>query len=90
MVQHRAAYFITNNYSHQAGVTEMLKKLDLPSLSQRRDNLKLVTFHKVVNKQIQMPNNELRFCIPQPKATITTMKELKLELTVTYSPSSLP
>ena len=52
MVQHQAACFITNNY-HQASVTEMLMKLNLPSLSQRRNNLKLVMFHKVVNKQIQ-------------------------------------
>ena len=48
MVQHRAARFIA-----------MLAKLNLPSLAQRRVNTKLVTFHKIINQQIQIPNNDL-------------------------------
>ena len=48
MVQHRAARFIA-----------MLAKLNLPSLAQRRVNTKLVTFHKIINQRIQIPNNEL-------------------------------
>ena len=49
MVQHRAARFITDKYSYQVNVTAMLAKQDLPSLAQRRDNMKLVTFHKIIN-----------------------------------------
>ena len=59
MVQHCVARFITGNYFYQASVTAMLAKLDLSSLVQRRDNMKLVTFHKIINQQIQIPNNEL-------------------------------
>ena len=42
MVQRRAARFITNNYSPWASVTEILDHLNLPTLEQRRNNLKLV------------------------------------------------
>ena len=58
-VKHCVAHFITGNYSYQASVTAMLAKLNLPSLAQRRDNTKLVTFHKIINQQIQIPNNDL-------------------------------
>ena len=61
MVKHRAVCFITGNYSYQASVTAMLAKLNLPSLAQRKDNMKLVTFHKIINQHIQIPNNELNF-----------------------------
>ena len=46
MVQHRAAHFITGNYSYikQVHVTAMLAKLNLPSLTQRRDDMKQATF----------------------------------------------
>ena len=50
MVQHCAAYFITGNYFYQASVTAMLAKLNLPSLAQRRDIMKLVTFHKIISQ----------------------------------------
>ena len=36
MVQHRAAGFITGNYSYQASVTAILAKLNLPTLAQRK------------------------------------------------------
>ena len=58
MVQH---LHYTGNYSYQVSVdvTAMLAKLNLPSLAQRRDNTKLVTFYKIINQQIQIPNNDL-------------------------------
>ena len=59
MVRHCVARFITGNYSYQASATAMLAKLKLPSLAQRRDNMKLVTFHKIINQQIRIPNSEL-------------------------------
>ena len=59
MVQRRAARFIVNNYSHLASVTEMLNRLNLPSLSSRRDNMKLITLCKLINHHISIPNNGL-------------------------------
>jgi len=52
MVQRRAARFIMNNYSHLASVTEMLNTPNLPSLSSRRDNMKLITMYKLINHHI--------------------------------------
>ena len=43
MVQCRAARFIMNSYFHLASVAEMLNELNLPSLSSRRDKMKLIT-----------------------------------------------
>ena len=37
----------------------MLAKLNLSSLAQRKDNMKLVTFHETINQQIQIPNSLL-------------------------------
>ena len=50
MVLHRAACFITGSYYDHASVTAMLAKLNLPSLTQRTDNMKLVTFYKIINQ----------------------------------------
>ena len=59
IVQHRAAHFIMNRYSQMASVTEMLNKLNLPLLSCRRDNMKLITLYKLINHYISIPNNDL-------------------------------
>ena len=75
MVQHRAARFITGNYSYQASVTAMLAKLNLPSLAQWRDNTKLVTFHKIINQQIQLPYNDLNLYTQQLEAITDTIQD---------------
>jgi hypothetical protein len=49
MVQRRAARFICRNYESTASVTEMLQKLDLRSLLQRRVDLRLTTFYKMMH-----------------------------------------
>ena len=54
VVQHRAARFITLNYSPWASVTEMLHNLNLLTLEQRRNNLKLVMMYKIVHSQVQV------------------------------------
>ena len=58
MVQRQAARFIMNNYSHLASVTEMLNRLNLLSLSSRRDNMELITLYKHINHHISIPNND--------------------------------
>jgi len=65
MVQHQAVCFIMNSYSHLASVTEILNKLNLPSLSSRRDNMKLISYlvyiyiYKLINHHILISNNDL-------------------------------
>ena len=54
MVQHRAARFITNNYSPWANVTEILHNLDLPTLEEQRKSLKLVMIFKIIHSQVQV------------------------------------
>jgi len=48
----------------QVSLPAMLAKLNLPSLALRRHNTKLVTFHKIINQQIQIPNNDLNLVHP--------------------------
>ena len=55
----QAARFIMNSSSHLASVTELLNKLNMPSLSSRRDNMKLITMYKLINYHISMSNNGL-------------------------------
>ena len=53
-IQRRAARFITGDYrSRTPGcVTSMLSKLELPTLQERRQQLRLTLFHKVVEERI--------------------------------------
>jgi len=54
MVQRRAARFITHNCSPRVSVTEMLKNLNLPSLEERRNSLKLVMMYKILHNFVQV------------------------------------
>ena len=50
-VQRRAARFITRDYTsrHDGSVTNMLQKLDLPPLQDRRQHLRLTFMYKITN-----------------------------------------
>ena len=67
MVQRRAARFITNNYSPWASVTEILDHLNLPTLEQRRNNLKLVMMYKMVHRLVHIDNGT--YLIPTASQT---------------------
>ena len=67
MVQRRAARFITNNYSPWDSVTEILDHLNLPTLEQRRNNLKLVMMYKMVHRQVHIDNGT--YLIPTASQT---------------------
>ena len=100
MVQRRAARFITNNYSPWASVTDILDHLNLPTLEQRRNNLKLViTIYKMVHRQVHIDNrnyliptasqtrgHDQRFCSQTPELTLTftLITPLQLNYGITY------
>ena len=59
-IQRRAARFISNDYRsrHEGAVTEMLKNLELPSLQERRRQLRLTMFYKIANNLVPaLPEN---------------------------------
>ena len=58
---------ITNNYSPWASVTEILDHLNLPTLEQRQNNLKLVTMYKMVHRQVHIDNRN--YLIPTASQT---------------------
>ena len=55
----RAARFMMHNYSSWASVTEMLHNLNLPTLEQRRNTLKLILTYKIVHNQVQVESRIL-------------------------------
>ena len=56
MIQHRAARFVTKNYSRAKGsMTEILKNLQWPTLEQRRKQSRLTTMFKIQNETIAIP-----------------------------------
>ena len=59
MVQRRAVRFIMNNYSYSASVTNMLTQLNLPTLQQRCNRMKLIMMYKIVNCHVQVGNIEI-------------------------------
>ena len=58
-VQRCAARFVFNNYVFNSSVTEMLQRLNWPSLSSCQDQLKVVTMFKIVYNLIDIPLNHL-------------------------------
>ena len=54
MVQHRAARFIMSNYTQMVSVTDMLTKLDLPSLDKRREMMKMIMMYRIVNNLVKL------------------------------------
>ena len=58
-VQRHAARFVFNDYAFNSSVTEMLQRLNWPSLSSCRDYMKAVTMFKIVHNLIDIPLNHL-------------------------------
>jgi len=53
-IQKRAARFCYNDFSSQSSVSNMLHRLDLPTLQQRRAKAKLTLMYKILNDQIDV------------------------------------
>ena len=51
-IQRRAARFILNNYSWNTSVTQLLQKLNLPSLKSRRTCQKAIMIYKIVHSLV--------------------------------------
>ncbi len=58
-VQRRAARFVCGDYSRHSSVTEMLNKLEWPSLEQRRAEARLSLFHRIVNNTVDVNGDVL-------------------------------
>jgi len=56
MVQRRAARFVTNSYSSWVSVSEILHNLNLPTLEERRKNLKQLMMYKMIHGQVESGN----------------------------------
>ena len=54
MVQRRAARYVTNNYRNTSSVTEMLQRLEWPTLEDRRKNCRLSMMFKIKNNEVDI------------------------------------
>ena len=54
-VQRRAARFVKSRYSRYSSVSDMLDVLGWTPLSQRRQEARLILFHKIINGLAQVP-----------------------------------
>ena len=70
--QRRAARFITGKYDRQASVSDMLTKIKLPTLRARRAAIKVTTFYKGINRQLDIPTFHLK-----PSARCTRGNQIK-------------
>ncbi|XP_072022797.1 uncharacterized protein [Amphiura filiformis] len=56
MIQHRAARFVTKNYNRTEGsMTQILNKLQWPTLEQRRKQARLTTMFKIQHESLAIP-----------------------------------
>jgi hypothetical protein len=53
--QRRAAHFVYNDYERTTSLSEIMKKLDWKSLSERRREQRLIFMYKIVNNLIPIP-----------------------------------
>ena len=63
-VQRRAARFVTNNYSPYTSVTNMLKDLGWKPLSDRRNELRLLMFYKILHHLVDINVDTLLTPLP--------------------------
>ena len=84
MIQHRAAWFVMNqpwNRHHRDSISELLHKLEWPSLQVRRKWAKLIFLFKIINNLICIPNQYL----PSPSPVTTTRSRHSLKLQQLYT-----
>ena len=53
-VQRQSAWFIVGDYSSYSSVSDMLKRLQLPSLEHRRSNASIILLYKTINNLISI------------------------------------
>ena len=58
-VQRRSLRFIFNNYSPYANVTKMLKRIDIKSLAERRNESKSIYLYKIVNDLVEINTDDI-------------------------------
>ena len=59
MVQRKAARWICNDYGRHSSVKQMLQKLNLEPLEERRRVARLVLMYKILNQEIAVPPEDL-------------------------------
>ena len=55
MIQHRAARWVSHDYSSYSSVTSMISQLGWRSLQDRRSDARLTMFYKIVNGLVAIP-----------------------------------
>jgi hypothetical protein len=55
MVQHRAVRFILNDYKYTSSITNLLRKINLPTLETRRKITSLCMFYKIKHNLVRIP-----------------------------------
>ena len=63
-IQRKATRFITRDYRRTSSVTALMKKVELPSLQQRRENARLTMLYKIHHDEVQV---EIPACYTQSK-----------------------
>ena len=68
---------VTNNYNRTASVTEMLHQLQWDSLEARRNNLRVISLYKIINKLVDIFREEhaviaYKQCYKRPLPKIST------------------
>ena len=58
-VNRRAARFVTNTYDRQRSASDLLQKLEWPTLEHRRSNQRLTMMYKVVQGLVAVPASSL-------------------------------
>ena len=59
MLQWKAARFVFNNFSRSFSVSSMLKHLGWDTLEQRRNQLTLFMFYKIIHQLVKIPHQHI-------------------------------
>jgi len=67
-VNRRAARFVTNTYDRQRSASDLLQKLEWPTLEHRRSNQRLTMMYKVVQGLVAVPASSLEPAVTRTRA----------------------
>ena len=68
MVQRRYVRFIFNDFKNSSSVSDMLHKLHLPTLEERRAQYKAIMMHRIVNSAVDIPKPN--YLIPVTRSSL--------------------
>ena len=91
MVQRRFARFAVKDFRRDSSVSEMLDKLQWPTLAERRASRKVFTIHRILHNEMDLPQHH-HYLVPSPRLHRGNSRQFQIPFarTAVYQKSFFP